>query len=124
MGAKIVERSGVGDSLVRMRDFALALYEELGAGGRPDALGRYLHENRLLKRELDSGVSTAEVDTWYERALAAGALGGKLLGVEEEASSSSTPPSDPAARPCGVLGTSRDAVPAGADGSRIIHVSR
>jgi D-glycero-alpha-D-manno-heptose-7-phosphate kinase len=43
--------------------------------------GKLLHESWKQKRSLDRGISTAQVDQVYEAALAAGALGGKLLGA-------------------------------------------
>ena len=46
-----------------------------------DAFGDILHEGWLLKRGLASGISSTAIDTWYERARAAGASGGKLLGA-------------------------------------------
>ncbi|MBP2232113.1 D-glycero-alpha-D-manno-heptose-7-phosphate kinase [Azospirillum agricola] len=44
-------------------------------------LGRLLHDGWMLKRELASNVSTAFIDSLYQAALDAGALGGKLLGA-------------------------------------------
>jgi D-glycero-alpha-D-manno-heptose-7-phosphate kinase len=44
-------------------------------------LGELLHESWMLKRELASRVSNAEIDAIYEQAMAAGATGGKLLGA-------------------------------------------
>ncbi len=41
----------------------------------------FLHENWLLKRSLTDGISSGEIDGWYDRAMKAGALGGKLLGA-------------------------------------------
>ena len=43
--------------------------------------GKLLHESWLLKRELSHKVSTSEIDTLYESAREAGAIGGKLLGA-------------------------------------------
>lgn len=66
-----------------------ALYEMVGEG--VDVLenprrslsefGRLLHEGWQLKRSLSSGVSNAVIDEAYDAAMAAGALGGKLLGA-------------------------------------------
>jgi D-glycero-alpha-D-manno-heptose-7-phosphate kinase len=50
-------------------------------GGRLEGIGAILHENWLLKRSLASGISTDDVDHWYEAARAAGADGGKILGA-------------------------------------------
>jgi D-glycero-alpha-D-manno-heptose-7-phosphate kinase len=62
-----------------LRDLAFELYEELGKGN-PDVLGEFLHRGWEVKRDID-GVSTPEIDGWYEKARQAGALGGKLLGA-------------------------------------------
>jgi D-glycero-alpha-D-manno-heptose-7-phosphate kinase len=43
--------------------------------------GRMLHETWRLKRGLSAKVSSTEIDDLYERARAAGAIGGKLLGA-------------------------------------------
>ena len=52
------------------------------AGGDLDDFGRLLHESWLRKREMVAGGgSNPVIDGIYERALAAGALGGKLLGA-------------------------------------------
>jgi D-glycero-alpha-D-manno-heptose-7-phosphate kinase len=45
------------------------------------AFGELLHEAWLAKRSLSSVVSNDEVDSLYERALGAGAVGGKLTGA-------------------------------------------
>lgn len=44
-------------------------------------LGHLLHDGWCLKKELASTVSTGAVDTIYEAARSAGAIGGKLLGA-------------------------------------------
>ena len=46
-----------------------------------DDLGPLLHEAWSLKREISHGISTPEIDEVYDRGLAAGATGGKLLGA-------------------------------------------
>lgn len=46
-----------------------------------DDFGKLLHQNWMLKRELADGVTTPEVEAIYDRAIAAGAHGGKLLGA-------------------------------------------
>ena len=43
--------------------------------------GRLLDETWRLKRGINNGISTDRIDQLYERALANGALGGKLLGA-------------------------------------------
>jgi D-glycero-alpha-D-manno-heptose-7-phosphate kinase len=49
--------------------------------GQPDDLGKILHENWILKKQLASGISNSTIDQAYDTALKNGALGGKLLGA-------------------------------------------
>jgi D-glycero-alpha-D-manno-heptose-7-phosphate kinase len=49
--------------------------------GRLDGFGRLLHRGWLLKRSLSSKISNPRIDSFYQRALESGALGGKLLGA-------------------------------------------
>jgi len=49
--------------------------------GDLDAFGEVLHENWLMKKSLSNGVSSDLIDGWYEKARAAGAIGGKILGA-------------------------------------------
>ncbi len=44
-------------------------------------IGRLLHESWMLKRELAGSVTTDVIDQIYDAAMAAGALGGKVLGA-------------------------------------------
>jgi len=44
-------------------------------------LGELLHDSWTLKSSLDNGVSNPAIDAMYNKALEAGALGGKLLGA-------------------------------------------
>ena len=44
-------------------------------------LGKLLHESWQLKRSLSDKVSTPEIDIIYQAGLAAGAIGGKILGA-------------------------------------------
>lgn len=46
-----------------------------------DCIGRMLHEAWLLKRQFASNVSNDVIDDMYNRAMDAGALGGKILGA-------------------------------------------
>lgn len=43
--------------------------------------GRLLHETWKLKRQTGAAISTNTIDSLYEKGIAAGALGGKLLGA-------------------------------------------
>jgi D-glycero-alpha-D-manno-heptose-7-phosphate kinase len=46
-----------------------------------DSFGEVLHTGWLEKRKLVASISNNNIDAWYERARAAGAIGGKLLGA-------------------------------------------
>ena len=46
-----------------------------------DDFGRLLGESWKLKRQTGSRITTGSIDEIYDRALQAGALGGKLLGA-------------------------------------------
>jgi D-glycero-alpha-D-manno-heptose-7-phosphate kinase len=50
-------------------------------GGNIDSFGEILHENWELKKSLASGISTPDIDEWYQIARSNGARGGKLLGA-------------------------------------------
>jgi D-glycero-alpha-D-manno-heptose-7-phosphate kinase len=67
-------------ALCAMRDLAYELRERLAAND-VNALGALLHKNWELKRGLVNGISSSEINGWYERALGAGATGGKILGA-------------------------------------------
>ncbi len=67
-------------AMQRMVEHAMDLRDQLWRGNL-EAMGTILHENWLLKQSLTSGISNPQINGWYERARAAGALGGKLLGA-------------------------------------------
>lgn len=48
---------------------------------RIDRVGEILHEGWLLKKKLANGISTPQIDEYYEKARKAGAVGGKILGA-------------------------------------------
>jgi D-glycero-alpha-D-manno-heptose-7-phosphate kinase len=49
--------------------------------GQIGTLGEILREGWLLKKSLAASITNPEIDDYYERALEAGAVGGKLLGA-------------------------------------------
>lgn len=67
--------------LTMLRDQAIALRQELSNGFRMRAFGAQLDAGWQLKRRLASAISNPRIDSWYERARAAGATGGKLCGA-------------------------------------------
>lgn len=64
----------------KLRDLAVQLKEELRSGNT-DCVGAFLHENWRLKKKLSHGISETWTDDLYQRALEAGASGGKLCGA-------------------------------------------
>jgi D-glycero-alpha-D-manno-heptose-7-phosphate kinase len=75
-----IESGDAVAALQRMRDMAYEFRDSL-AEGDISGLGRLLHENWELKRQITAGVTDPTIDSWYDAALAAGATGGKLLGA-------------------------------------------
>lgn len=69
------------DRLQQMREHAHRLQHLMGNGFDPLQFGRVLHETWQLKRQLASTITSAQIDGWYDRALAAGAVGGKICGA-------------------------------------------
>ena len=63
-----------------IRDGADRLAEELGKGNL-DEIGKEMHRGWLLKKEMAKAISSPEIDGMYDRAIQAGAIGGKLLGA-------------------------------------------
>jgi len=68
-------------SLVKMRDMAVNLKDQLNSKAKADIFGDILHHGWQLKKELASGISNDKIDECYQRARDAGALGGKVLGA-------------------------------------------
>ncbi len=68
------------ESLRRMKGQALEACDLLSARDF-DAVGRLLHQGWQYKKGLASGISNSEIDQMYQRALDAGALGGKISGA-------------------------------------------
>ena len=64
----------------QMCELTRTLKEELQKNN-VDAMGEMLHENWMLKKSLASGISNPLIDETYQKAVGAGALGGKLLGA-------------------------------------------
>ena len=68
------------DALIEMVRLAYRLRDDFGRGDI-STFGPTLHENWALKKSLNSGVSSSQIDEWYELARCAGADGGKILGA-------------------------------------------
>jgi len=69
------------DSLKKLRDMAIDLKERLNSSASPDIIGEILHKGWMIKKRLASDISNSEIDEYYEKALRAGAIGGKISGA-------------------------------------------
>jgi D-glycero-alpha-D-manno-heptose-7-phosphate kinase len=67
--------------LGKMRDLVLPLRDVLSGNQDLRRFGEILHEGWLLKKSITSNISNSKIDSYYEKALQAGAVGGKLLGA-------------------------------------------
>ena len=82
--AEQIERTRAGDvdaQLSSLHSLALQGLEVLCSGTDLRVFGELLHEGWMVKRQLSSAVSNSQIDSAYERARQAGAIGGKLLGA-------------------------------------------
>jgi D-glycero-alpha-D-manno-heptose-7-phosphate kinase len=68
------------DSLKKMRDMAKKMEEHL-SNNRLDQFGELLHKNWLEKKQLAQGITDPDIDSLYQKAIDAGALGGKICGA-------------------------------------------
>ena len=69
------------DNLRRMQSMVETARDLLSGAGDLDDFGHMLDEAWRLKRSLADQISNPRIDGYYEAALQAGALGGKLLGA-------------------------------------------
>lgn len=67
--------------LLHMRDQAYELNERFRKEGFGDFFAEYLSDGWEHKKTLAGGISNPTIDSYYDKAMEAGALGGKLLGA-------------------------------------------
>lgn len=67
--------------LKSMRDMTKRAMGILHNGGNLDEFGELLHEGWVSKKKLTGKMSNDHIDSYYEMARKAGAIGGKLLGA-------------------------------------------
>ena len=78
------KRSASPQTLLQMRELVPAFYDVLVKGNHGnclDEVGHLLHRGWQLKRSFCDSISNPMLNTIYEHAIAAGALGGKILGA-------------------------------------------
>lgn len=66
--------------LDKMKDLAVALRDSLNNNSL-DTFGEILHQGWLYKCQLAENISNNQINTYYEKARKAGAIGGKILGA-------------------------------------------
>lgn len=69
------------DQLTQMRDLVTPLKSVLENGQSLDEFGQILDQSWQLKRGLTADISSSEIDKNYQKAIEAGAVGGKILGA-------------------------------------------
>ena len=67
--------------LTQMRDLVTPMEEILSNGENLNQFGEILDEGWKLKQSISEHISSPKIDEYYERAIKAGAIGGKLLGA-------------------------------------------
>lgn len=77
---EIISSKRKQDALKSMVSLAYILRDEL-QNNNTHVFGEILHENWLLKKSLVAEISNSNIDDWYQRAIDAGAVGGKILGA-------------------------------------------
>ncbi len=78
---KLARMASIQQHLKEILSHVDRAYEVLTGNGGLSAFGQLLHETWMAKRQLDPTVSAPAIDALYEIGIAAGALGGKLLGA-------------------------------------------
>lgn len=113
-----------GDTLLRMRDLAGEMRDAFLARNW-DRAGALLDEGWTLKRGLTRGISNNQIDDWYARGKAAGALGGKITGAGGGGFLMLFHPPERSAQVAQALpGLERIPVRISSEGSRILVVQR
>jgi D-glycero-alpha-D-manno-heptose-7-phosphate kinase len=78
------QKEGTADkleTLTKMRGLAEEIRSVILDGCNIQRFGELLHQGWELKRSLGFGISNPGIDEWYQKALEAGAYGGRLLGA-------------------------------------------
>lgn len=76
----MIAESSKNNTMIRMVQLAHTLKSDL-QNNDANTFGDILHENWMLKKSLTEGISSPDIDSWYDTALRAGASGGKILGA-------------------------------------------
>lgn len=69
------------DELREIQNLVDPIREAFSTGDGLNKFGKFLHKGWQIKRNLTKDISSKDIDNYYETAIKAGALGGKLLGA-------------------------------------------
>lgn len=81
---KIGKKSKQTEEIIRNLDEIKTLGQDVKKfllKGKVDDFGASLHTHWLMKKKLSTLVSNPQIDEWYNQAIRAGALGGKIMGA-------------------------------------------
>lgn len=82
LGGQVTQIPRTSDHYAVLHQLADACRDEILRGPADlTRLAALLDAGWKIKRRLSTGISTRQIDEWYEKALSAGALGGKILGA-------------------------------------------
>lgn len=68
-------------TLKEMKSLVDLLREVISSGKNENEFGKILHRGWMLKKNITDEISSEQIDEYYESALKAGAIGGKILGA-------------------------------------------
>lgn len=71
----------IRESLIKLRDLSPKMKEVISKGKNINDIGKILHVSWIIKKNISNSISSKKIDTYYNKALKAGALGGKILGA-------------------------------------------
>lgn len=74
------DKSKVLESLDKIKELGQEVKQYL-LNGEVDKFGESLNEHWLIKKTLSGKMSSSKIDQWYEKGIAFGALGGKIMGA-------------------------------------------
>jgi len=69
------------EALREMKKMAEKIKSVIESSGSLKLVGEILKEGWQIKKTMAAGISTPEIDQWYDRGMKAGAWGGKILGA-------------------------------------------
>ena len=87
--AELATNTDKKSAMKRMVSLCYQLLNEI-RNDNLDSFGQVLHEAWMLKRDMAPGVSTSEIDDWYDTARKHGAVGGKIWAPARAVSSPSS----------------------------------